>query len=212
MESEVPTPFLIFALGIIAGLVVAVGLDVFRHYYFRPKLQIIADRPEVGELYSCHSVVVRNNGRSSATHAQGFISIENVDPDDVVSADNLRLGKDLGFDPKKFGVESEETVYLTGGTVRRIEEEPLCWAAVDSRTAIDIYSNTARLLDVSRMIKLQEAPQIHIPSSLGWQALLVSLRPRRYSVVIRVVAQGASPAEKKFVIEYDGRDISLRPD
>ena len=201
--------FLVFALGIIAGVLVAIGLDLFRYYYFRPRLVISEDRPEVATEFSCHSLVVTNLGRRIAEDAQGFISIEDVQPSDVVSDTKLKLGRDLGFDPVKFGVMSEETVYLKAGSLREIDEEPLCWATVNSRNSIAIHPNTKRLLDICRFIRVDGHHQIQIPSSLGWQALLVSLQPRRYKIWVRIVAQDTRPKVEPFTIDYDGHGVSV---
>lgn len=202
--------FLIFALGIIAGVVVAIGVELFRHYYFRPQLVISEDRPEVGNEYSCHSLVVTNVGRRIAEEAQGFISIEDVQPTDMVPDNKLRFGRDLGLDPVKFGVTSEETIYLRAGSLREIDEEPLCWSTVNSRNSIGIYPGTKRLLDICRFININGHHQIQIPSALGWQALLVSLQPKRYRIWIRVVAQSTPPKVEPFTIDYDGYAVTIR--
>jgi len=201
---------IVFVLGIIGGTFVAIGVDVFRYYYFAPKLVIGLDRPEEGENYSCHSVVVRNLGRSPAISAQGFLTVENLSPHHVLSTSDVRLGADLDLDPQKFGIIGAETVYLDSRTYRDISDEPLAWSAVGSRSTIDIYPKTSRLLDVCRFIK-SDPQQIHIPSMFGWQALLAVLTPDDYSIMIRVVATTGKEARQRFQLCYDEKDVSFVP-
>lgn len=199
-----------FVLGIIAGTFVAIGVDVFRSIYFAPKLVVGLDRPEECENYSCHSVVVRNLGRSPAVNVQGFVTIENLSASHLMPTSDVRLGADLDLDPQKFGIVGTETVYLNSRTYREISDEPLAWSAVGSRSTVDIYPKTSRLLDVCRFIK-SDPQQIHIPSMFGWQALLAVLKPDVYSITIRVVATTGKATRRRFQLCYDGHDISLVP-
>jgi hypothetical protein len=64
----------IFAIGIVAGILVTVGADLVRYYFYRPRLVIGSDRPEIAENYSIHSLVIRNVGRRVSERVQGFIS------------------------------------------------------------------------------------------------------------------------------------------
>jgi hypothetical protein len=90
--------FLIFALGVVAGTAVAIGRDLFDYHFFRPKLAIGTDRPEIADLYTCHSLMIRNCGRRPACNVQGFISFDHIEPEDLIAEANLIFGRDLGFD------------------------------------------------------------------------------------------------------------------
>ena len=152
MLSDINT----FAIGIVAGVLVTVGADLIQQYFFRPRLVIEADRPEIAAKYSIHSLVIRNVGRRVSERVQGFISFQKVDTKDIIPDDRLKYSRDLVEDLTKFGVTSDETIYLRAGMMREINNEPLCWATVDSRSHIDIYPRTAQLLDVCRYVKIKD--------------------------------------------------------
>jgi hypothetical protein len=200
----------LFVLGVIAGTFVAIGVDLFRYFYFRPRLSIGLDRPEEADAYSCHSVVIRNNGRIPAVSCQGFVTFEEISALDLMPKSEIKLGADLGLDPEKFGAIGTETVYLNAKVFRDISDEPLAWSAVGSRSTIDIYPQTSRLLDVCRFIK-PEPQQIHIPSMFGWQTLLAVLRPGTYRLSIRVVASSGKDTKQRFQMSYNGHDVVLTP-
>lgn len=143
--------FSIFVLGVVAGIIVSIGLDVFRYYFFRPRLKIEAANPEDAKYYSCHSVRSRNVRRSVAKNAQGTITIHEIDASTLIPEELLKFGEELGFDSEKFGVTSKETVYLRAGGFREITQEPLCWSSVKNRDSIDIFPGMSRLLDVRRL-------------------------------------------------------------
>ena len=205
MLSDVNT----FAIGIIAGILVTVGADLIRYYFLRPRLVIGSDRPEIAENYSIHSLIIRNVGRRVSERVQGFISFQRIDSKDVVPDTELKYSKDLVKDLAKFGVTSDETVYLRGGMIREIDNEPLGWAAVDSRSHIDIHPQTGQLLDVCRYVRVEGYQQIQIPSRLGWQSLLTSLRPRNYNIKVTAVGIDTRMVSKKFTMRYEGDDIKL---
>lgn len=117
--------FSIFVLGIVAGVLVAVGIDVFRYYCFRPRLKIEVDNPEDAKDYSCHSVRIRNVGHGIAKNAQGVVTILGIDSAALIPEEFLKLGEDISLDAEKFGVTSRETVYLRAGGFREITQEPL---------------------------------------------------------------------------------------
>ncbi len=207
--TSVLTSVAIFALGVIAGVLVAIGLDLFRYYFYRPRLVIEGDRPEIAANYSIHSLVIRNVGRGVAQRTQGVISFQSINPTDIVQDSKLKYTRDLVEDVTKFGITSYEVDYLRAGRLREINNEPLCWAAVDSRSNIDIYPQTSQLLDVCRFVKIEGYQQIQIPSRLGWQALLTSLRSRNYKIEVTAIGIDAKPKSKKFTIQYEGDDINL---
>ena len=210
MVTSGSADFVVFTIGIVAGILVAFGLDLLRYYFFRPQLEIEPDRPEIAESYSIHSLVIHNSGKRVALNAQGFISFEQIELSDIVPESDLKLTVDLGVDEAKFGVSSPETIYLRGGALRELRDEPLCWAAVDSRSRMDIYPDMRQLLDVCRFVKLSGYQQLHLPSRIGWQHLLVSLRPRSYRIWITAMATDARRTKEKYTIEYEGDDIKLR--
>lgn len=199
----------VFALGVIAGVVVAIGVEIFRYYFYRPRLSIENDRPETAGKYSIHSLVIRNKGRGVAKQAQGAISFESIDSADIIPDSQLKFTKDLVDDTTKFGIASTEIIYLRAGRIREIQHEHLCWAAVDSRSHIDIYPQTSQLLDVCRFVRIEGCRQIQIPSRLGWQAMLVSLRPRDYKIEVKATAIDAPPESKKYTIKCEVDDIRL---
>lgn len=205
MLSDVNT----FALGIVAGILVTVGGDLVRYYFYRPRLVIGSDRPEIAENYSIHSLPIRNVGRHVSERVQGFISFQTIDSRDVIPDTELKYSRDLAKDLAKFGVTSDETVYLRAGMMREIDNEPLSWAAVDSRSHIDIHPQTGQLLDVCRFVRIEGYQQIQIPSRLGWQSLLTSLRPRNHNIKITAVGIDSRPVSKKFTIRYEGDDVKL---
>jgi len=205
MLSDVNT----FAIGIVAGILVTIGADLVRYYFYRPRLVIESDRPEIATNYSIHSLVIRNVGRRVTQRTQGFISFRSVNNSDIIPDARLKYTKDLVEDPAKFGITSEEVVYLKAGRLRAIESEPLCWAAVDNRSSIDIYPQTSQLLDVCRFVKTEGYQQIQIPSRLGWQALLTSIRPRNYEIKVTAAGIDARIVSRKFTIQYEGDDIKL---
>ena len=203
------TDFGIFVLGISAGILVAFGSDVLRYYFLRPRLFIAEDRPETADGYSVHSLVIRNKGRRVARNTQGFVSFEDLSPADLVPESEFKLVHDLDLDPAKFGIESIETVYLSSGAYREISGEPLGWATVGSRSQTDIFPKTNRLLDVCRFVKLPSHQQIQIPTRLGWQHLLVILKPKTYRITVTVsTLEGLSKTEK-FTLLSNGEDVSL---
>jgi hypothetical protein len=120
--------------------------------------------------------MIRNIGRRTACNVQGFISFERIQPRDLMPEADVVLGRDLGFDPVKFGINGQETVYLKGGAIRH-----------------------------------PERAQCQIPSSPGWQALLICLRPQHYRIRIRVVARGAHPVTCDFDLSWNGHEIQLQP-
>jgi hypothetical protein len=203
-----PAGLLLFVLGVIAGTFVAIGVEMFRYIYFRPRLLIGLDRPEIAEEYSCHSLSIRNEGRVPAVSCQGFITFDNLSANDLLPGKQIRLGRDLGLDPEKFGALGTETVYLNAKMYRDIEDEPLAWSAVGSRSTIDIYPHTGRLLDVCRFIKVQPR-QIHIPSMFGWQSLLAVLKPNTYTFTVRVVASTGRDTSQRFQMSFNGEDVHI---
>jgi hypothetical protein len=127
----------------------------------------------------------------------------------VIPDTELKYSKDLVKDLAKFGVTSDETIYLRGGMIREIGNEPLSWAAVDSRSHIDIHPQTGQLLDVCKYVRIEGYQQIQIPSRLGWQSLLTSLRPRNYNIKVTAVGIDTRPVSKKLTMRYEGDDIKL---
>ena len=201
--------FIIFVLGIIAGIVVSIGIELFRFYFLRPRLSIDSDNPEDSAQYSCHSVRILNSGRRVAQNVQGAISFFDLEPHDILVDSQVQLGNDLDLDSAKFGVSGPETVFLRSGTFREINQEPLCWAAVNSRRSIDIFPGTNRLLDVCRFVKVQGKHQIHIPTADGWQYLLVVLVPKNYKIEVRVAANDGKVVLKRFTIRYTANSVQL---
>ncbi|MDY6796621.1 MAG: hypothetical protein SWK76_15280 [Actinomycetota bacterium] len=200
-----------FFLGSLFGFLASIGLEFFRYYFFRPKLRIERESKEIGENFSCHSLVVKNSGRAIAKNAQGAITIHDITRNDVVALPGIKFVRDFGGAQveelcRVFDVEPPESVYVTDKKFRDVEVEPIAWAELGSRRAITIFPDMSRLLDICRYVRINGEEQIQIPSSKSWQALLIVLKPNDYRVAISVGCDNGAMVSKKFTLKCGGGD------
>lgn len=196
------------------GLFASIGLELFRFYFFRPKLKIENESKEDGKNFSCHSIRILNKGRRIAKNAQGAITVHDIGSGDVLPFDKILFVQDFGNESareliKIFDVTPPETVYMTNSKFRKVELEPLSWSDLVNRTSITIFPGMSRLLDVCRFIKIDGSHQIQIPSSKAWQNLLMVLKPKNYKITISVGADDGPISKKKFTLNYNVDNISL---
>lgn len=214
--------FIIFGVGAIFGTLLTTLREGAQSWYLRPRLQILYDSPEEGRLFSCHSVVVTNEGRSVARNCQGTITFEALEIEvgaskkkvktlsekDLFAIDQTKTLGQLGIPLQKFNVVGEETYLLKPGSFRPIENEFLAWSRVGNPVSIDICPNTFAMLDVCRVIKGEK--RIDIPSENGWRSVRAALKKRRYAIRIAVVAENARRVQKGFIVEPSKQDIKFK--
>lgn len=211
MSSEL----LSFVLGGFLGFLTSIGTHLFRYYYFRPILRIENESKEDSKTFSCHSVKVRNVGRSTATNVQGAITVHHISQYDLLPLNEIKLLEDFAGDffeqlKKTFDVRPPETVYMTRSKFRKIDLEPLSWSDLNNRSSITLFPGMPRLLDVCRFVKIDRAYQIQIPSSKAWQALLMVLKPNNYKITISVGSDEGHITKKKYTIEYNIDNMRLK--
>lgn len=198
---------LILMLGILTGFLASVAHDLFRYRFLSPKLVLGDVHPEDSDEFQIMSIPVENRGRGAAIAVQGFVSIADTTRR-LMPVERLVSSLDLEVGASKFDVPTRETVFLGPGTTRDIVKEPLSWSDLTSRAEIDIYPGTRRILDVCRYVRIRD-PQIQIPSSQAWRALLALLEPGNYQLTIHVAAQNARPASKSYSLKCDEDGIRL---
>lgn len=198
-----------FVLGILVGTVAAIGLEMFRNLYFRPRLRILGDSPEHAEKFSSHAIRITNKGNRVARNCYGMITFPELRSLDLLPEDKIMTMAKVGLDKSKWNVEGDETYLLKLGDFRPIENESLAWSRVGNPLAIDIPPNTFALLDVCRFIKVGEK-QIHVPSENGWRSVKAAIKNREYNIIISIAAENASVVKKRFVIEPFKDGIQIR--
>jgi hypothetical protein len=200
----------IFVLGLVAGTLVALGAELLRAWFRRPKLCILEDRPEEAEKFSCHAIVVTNTGRTTATHCSGMISLPQLNYSDMLGDSDILTLKEAGLSPEKFDVRGPETFLMKAGNFRNVINELVAWSRIGNPVEISLHPHTFAMLDVCRFMKGPKA-QLHIPSEKGWKAVRLALKPGSYLLEVMVVAENARSKPKLFAMECGPTGLSIVP-
>lgn len=192
--------FFIFTLGLIGGTLVTLGAELLRDWYRRPKLRILEDRPEESSAFSCHAIVVTNDGRSAARNCTGMLSIDDLEKEDVLGEPDVLTLAEAGLSLAKFDVVGPETFLMKAENFRSITNELVAWSRIGNPVEISLHSQTYAMLDVCRYMKMPRL-QYHIPSERGWKAVRAALRPRSYHMTLTVVAENARPVSRSFLMQ-----------
>lgn len=202
--------FVAFGLGIVGGIVAAVGADWLRRFIYRPKIEILEDKPEKGKLFSCHAIEVTNTGRSVATNCHAIVTFEDLEEGDLIPEKQITKTKALGLGLEKFGLKREEIYLLKPGeSFRPIENEFLSWSSVGNPLQAHIFPGTSRMVDVCRFVKV-DLDQIQIPSENGWRSMRVAVQKKCYKMKLRIAAENVKPTEANFTIQPLGDYIELK--
>ena len=209
--------FVAFVLGILGGIAAgiggAVGADWLKRWIYRPKLEILEDKPEIGEVFSCHAVCVKNNGRSVAKRCHAIVTFPDLVEDDLLPEKQIWKVKDLGLDKRKFALDKDATYLMKPGKgFTKIVNEYLSWSPVGNPLAVDIFPNTSQKVDICRFIKIEDGikpRQIQIPSENGWRSMRAAVINRRYAMTLRIAAEDGTCMEVNFTIKALGDDITL---
>lgn len=206
--------FVAFVLGMLGGIVAAVGADWFKRRLYRPKLDIGEDDPETADEFSCHAVRVQNKGNAVARQCHAIVSFPDLEEEDLLSEEHIWKVKDLGLDIRKFDLEQDATYLLKPGKgFRKILNEYLSWSPVGNPLAVELYPKTALKVDVCRFIRKKNGTrprQIQIPSEKGWKSMRAAVVTNRdYDMTLKVVAEDGTCVEANFTIKPLGDKIEL---
>ena len=217
MEAHFTRELISFFVGALSGAMAALIGEFFRNWLYRPKLKICEDRPEKDEefKFSCHSIVIKNLGRSVAKNCHGMITFDNLHQEDVLAEKDIIKLEDIGVSLSKFNIDGKEEFLLKAGDFRRIENELLAWSLIGNPSTIPLAPNVEAMLDVCRFMKgrhgkIQYGDQIHINSEAGWKKVRAAAKKKRYKITIRIVAENAKPVKQHFAIEPSGEWIRFK--
>jgi len=200
-------------LGAIVGGMVGAGAPLFIDHWYRPMLDLEADRPETGANWSGHGISVTNRGRRTAKSCHGMLILD-AKPNDLYGDGQLALTKDLGDDEflRKFNIQGEENFLLRKSDWRPVDNELLAWSQINNPRNIDIYPNTHPILDVFRLMRVADKPpQLQFVSEGGWQSLRGAFTVREYHLTITVGADNARAAARRYRIRPIGDDVVVEP-
>jgi len=198
-----------FALGLVSGAAVSVGTELFRFYFFRPRLKFGEVSIERSEKFSCASLRVCNRGRMLAEDVRGAITIHNLEPSNLLKREDARFVRDLGMDADKFSIHGTETTFLSQETYREVQCESLSWADITDRRTSSIFPGASSLLDICRLVRTDQGAQLHVPSATGWQHLLAVMAPGRYEIEITVGSKTHRVVSQRFTIDCTADSLGL---
>jgi hypothetical protein len=148
------------------------------------------------------SVVVSNRGRTAAIDCVGFISIDDLSPDALLSPEDVEKDEKLPLEsnhqlkpvhqllkPKYFG--------------RSLDRELLCWAHLGNPTTYTINPGAKTLLDVFKAIKRDSSDEwyLMIPTEAGWKKLRARLKDGNYHGRLAVSPANGPQTIREFEIE-----------
>jgi len=184
----------------IAMLLVNILAKVIYDWLKRPILKIIEDCPlrlpqrENEPLITEHSILIRNEGKTSARNCTGLIIIDTKERDLIEPfITNLPVLLPPGFSAKR----------VLGGKV--------CWAEFGNPAHLTINAHDEALLNIYRVVCKGGHTHIEIPSEKGWKVLRMALSAsKEYTGILRITAENAQPVEKRFKLKpVDSHDVVI---
>jgi len=170
-------------IGVIIGIFGPLGARFIYEWWMKPRMEINKDEPLQGSGFVYHSIRVENKGRTVAKNCHGLLTIENMEPYEVLQY----TGK----------------AYVTENSYRPVKDESLCWA-FQTRSPSNTPINPAFLSispKSSRLLELCHAGKdssITFPSEMGWEIIRVALlADKEYEIEIKIFAENVQYNPKK---------------
>ncbi len=198
---------------LVSGLAVAVFALVGGQlvaFFRRPKLRIDKDVPELGEGFSCHAILVKNAGLTTAEKCIGTLTIPELTGGDLLT-EPLTL-EELHIPLEKFGVVGKEAApLLSSKNFRPVNGELLAWSRIGNPVEVNIPPGAGTMLDLCRyMYEVKDGKvQIDLPSEKGWNPIRAVLKAQKYTFTVTVHADNARQCQRSFKVVHGEASLTI---